>query len=58
MYFMPFQIISYFKELGFRLLDIGPSSEFGVVSNGLNDYKQLIGCITSIKETWIIDKND
>ncbi|QRK80801.1 hypothetical protein [Shewanella sp. LZH-2] len=58
MYFLPFQIFSYFKELGFRLLDIGPSSEFGVVSNGLNDYKQLIGCITSIKETWIIDKND
>jgi hypothetical protein len=58
MYFLPFQVINYFKELGFRFLDIGPSSEFGMVSHGLNDYKQLIGCNTSIKETWIIEKND
>lgn len=56
MYFLPMEIIKYFKGLEKKNLDIGPSSEFGIISNGLNDYKQMIGCENSNKETWVYSK--
>ena len=56
MYYLPFEIMKYYKLKGFRYLDIGPSSEDGMVSNGLNDYKQMIGCVNTLKETWVYCK--
>lgn len=40
----------YFNS-GFRVLDIGPSSECGVPSIGLCEFKERIGCLTSPKFT-------
>lgn len=57
MYFLPFELIKYYKSKGMKFMDIGPSSEFGIICHGLNDYKQMIGCINSQKETWVY-KND
>ena len=54
MYYLPFELVKVYRDLGYEYLDIGPSSEDGVVSSGLNDYKQSIGCINSVKETWVL----
>lgn len=56
MYYLPFQVIEYYHSKGFEYLDIGPSSEEGVISTGLNDYKQMIGCVNTLKETWVYNK--
>ncbi|WP_261857308.1 hypothetical protein [Photobacterium sanguinicancri] len=56
MYYLPFELIDFYKKKGVRYIDIGPSSENGVVSDGLNDYKQMIGCDNTIKETWVYNK--
>ncbi|GHX40398.1 hypothetical protein VCSRO108_2545 [Vibrio cholerae] len=56
MYYLPFQIMEYYHLRGFKYLDIGPSSEEGVISTGLNDYKQMIGCANTLKETWVYNK--
>lgn len=52
MYFLPFELIKIYKAMGKKILDIGPCSENGIISEGLNDFKQMIGCINSVKETW------
>lgn len=56
MYFLPFKVLDFFKSINKMIVDIGPSSEYGVISNGLNDYKQMIGCDNSVKETWVYKK--
>ncbi|ABV86728.1 hypothetical protein Spea_1402 [Shewanella pealeana ATCC 700345] len=56
MYYLPFKVIEYYKSRGFDYLDIGPSSEEGVINAGLNEYKQMIGCINTLKETWVYNK--
>jgi hypothetical protein len=56
MYYLPFQIIEHYHLKGFEYLDIGPSSEEGIISTGLNDYKQMIGCVNTLKETWVYNK--
>jgi hypothetical protein len=56
MYYLPFQVMEYYQSKGFKYLDIGPSSEEGVISTSLNDYKQMIGCVNTLKETWVYNK--
>jgi hypothetical protein len=56
MYYLPFQVMEYYHSKGFKYLDIGPSSEEGIISTGLNDYKQMIGCVNTMKETWMYNK--
>ncbi|HDY8179549.1 TPA: peptidoglycan bridge formation glycyltransferase FemA/FemB family protein [Vibrio vulnificus] len=56
MYFLPFEIIEYYRSLGFKYIDVGPSSEQGKVSQGLNDFKQMIGCQNTFKESWVYEK--
>lgn len=43
------QIFSTYKELGKKYLDIGPSSEDGIINIGLADFKKSIGCSTNTK---------
>jgi hypothetical protein len=57
MYYLPFELIKYYKNKSYKYLDVGPSSECGIVNHGLNDYKQMIGCENSIKETWIYNND-
>lgn len=56
MYYLPFELIKHYKSKQIRYMDIGPSSESGIITYGLNDYKQLIGCINTLKETWVYHK--
>ncbi|MEL0609340.1 hypothetical protein [Vibrio echinoideorum] len=57
MYYLPFEIIEFYKNANVSILDIGPSSELGKVSSGLNDFKQSIGCLNTVKETWVYDND-
>lgn len=44
----------YYKTKGIRLIDIGPSTENGIPSAGLCDFKTSIGCSTSPKFCFVI----
>ncbi len=50
---MAFLLMNNYKEKGFKILDIGPSSEYGVLDEGLASFKESLGCITSDKYTLI-----
>jgi len=45
-------IFEFYRNLGKKYLDIGPSSENGVINNGLADFKKSIGCDNNIKITF------
>lgn len=47
--FMPIKIFEAYKKLGKRYLDIGPSSEDGIINAGLAEFKQALGCSTNCK---------
>ena len=47
--YIAYNLICYYKDLGFRLLDIGPSTENGIPNYGLCDFKESIGCIPNAK---------
>lgn len=49
--FLAYELFQYYKKLGYRYLDIGPSSERGEPNYGLCDFKASIGCHTDIKFT-------
>jgi len=51
MNWLSYQVVTYYKQLGFSWLDIGPATENGVPNYGLCDFKQSIGCETSLKFT-------
>lgn len=42
----------YAKEGKIEIIDIGPSSEFGVPNHGLCEFKENIGCKTALKYTF------
>ncbi len=46
------RLIEHYKGLGKRFLDIGPSSQGGIINFGLADFKKSIGCRNSIKATF------
>jgi hypothetical protein len=43
------EIFSYYSEIEKKYLDIGPSSENGIINVGLADFKKSIGCNNNIK---------
>lgn len=43
------EVRDFCKKMGFYMLDIGPSSEFGIPSYGLCQFKESVGCIPSLK---------
>ena len=51
------EIFNTYKKLGKKYLDIGPSSEDGVINVGLADYKKSIGCNTNIKVVFEYEVN-
>lgn len=53
--FIAYQLISFYKDLGYRILDIGPSTEVGIPNMGLCNFKESIGCIPSAKVRFEID---
>lgn len=46
------RLTEYFRSAGKRTLDIGPSSEWGVLAEGLCSFKERIGCSVSPKLTF------
>ena len=53
--FLSFQLIEFYKQHGFRILDIGPSTEEGKPNYGLCSFKESIGCIATTKYRFEID---
>lgn len=52
MNYLAFKLFEYYKNLGVKFIDIGPSSEEGVPNYGLADFKESIGCTVSNKYTF------
>ncbi len=46
------EVFALFSQLGKKYLDIGPSSEDGVINSGLADFKKSIGCSCNLKITF------
>jgi hypothetical protein len=44
-------LFNYYRSNGFEILDIGPSSELGVLNEGLAKFKLSLGCIQTEKAT-------
>lgn len=49
MNYLAYKVFSYYHDKGFRILDIGPSTENGIPNNGLCDFKEAIGCSVTQK---------
>lgn len=48
------ELVSIYKEKGFGILDIGPSSSVGIPSYGLCNFKDSVGCTVTVKPTFIL----
>lgn len=46
---MPLKLVEHYHRLGVEILDIGPSTEYGVPNYGLCDFKSSIGCESDLK---------
>lgn len=53
--FMSYNLVKYYKELGYQILDIGISTENGIPNYGLCNFKESLGCIPSTKIRMKID---
>ncbi|MGL4411665.1 MAG: hypothetical protein ACRCTF_05970 [Bacteroidales bacterium] len=49
MNFMPLKLVEHYHRIGVEILDIGPSTEFGVPNYGLCEFKSSIGCESDLK---------
>ena len=47
--YISYQLLCFYKNLGYRILDIGPSTENGIPNYGLCDFKESIGCVPNAK---------
>jgi hypothetical protein len=50
-------LFDHYKSLGFELLDVGPSSEFGILNEGLAQFKLSLGCKQTEKHTIRYERN-
>ncbi|MGL5894028.1 MAG: hypothetical protein ACRCZM_05390 [Bacteroidales bacterium] len=46
---LPLRLVEHYHSIGVNILDIGPSTEFGVPNYGLCDFKSSIGCESDLK---------
>lgn len=53
---LPRCVFGHLAGLGFRNADIGPAASGGVVDQGLASYKESIGCVPSLKPTFILPR--
>lgn len=54
MNYLALKIFNYYAQQGFEIVDIGPSSSQSIVSSGLSNFKESLGCETDIKFTFEI----
>ncbi len=50
---LPEHLLRHYHQSGVEILDIGPSSSHGVPSPGLCRYKESIGCLLTLKPTFV-----
>lgn len=50
--FLARELVQLYMERGFDILDIGPSTEFGIPNYGLCSFKESVGCLRTTKKTW------
>jgi len=50
--FLLFNLWSYYKEVGFELIDLGISTEAGLPNEGLLRFKETHGSVSSIRNTF------
>lgn len=50
---LPAFMLRHYRDAGVRILDIGPASTSGIPNQGLCRFKESIGCILSLKPTFI-----
>lgn len=53
--FISYNLVKFYKERNYEILDIGISTEFGIPNFGLCSFKESIGCIVSNKYKFHID---
>lgn len=51
MYFLSYNVFRYYGGQHFHMVDLGPSSEYGIPNYGLCEFKENIGCTISNKFT-------
>lgn len=51
MNYFTYKVFEYYYNVGAKILDIGISTEFGIPNYGLCEFKESIGCETSLKFT-------
>lgn len=44
MNFLSYKLFNYYKAMGFRIVDLGPSTENSIPNYGLCEFKESIGC--------------
>lgn len=52
MNYFTYRVFEYYYNHGITILDIGPSTEFGIPNYGLCEFKENIGCSVSLKYTF------
>lgn len=55
MNFLAYKVFEYYKNIGIKHIDIGPSSENGIPNYGLCEFKESIGCSITNKFTFVYD---
>ena len=53
MNFLAFSLFHIYHDKGLRILDIGPSTEYGIPNYGLCEFKENIGCSATLKYSFI-----
>jgi hypothetical protein len=54
MNYLSYKVFEHYHNSDIRIVDIGPSSEQGVPSYGLCNFKESIGCVTTLKPTFYL----
>lgn len=54
MNFFTYKVFEHYYSKGLKILDIGPSTEYGIPNYGLCEFKENIGCSVSLKYTFIL----
>jgi hypothetical protein len=54
MNWLAFKVMEHYHREGFKIVDIGPSSEDGVPNFGLCEFKEAIGCLVTLKPTFFL----
>lgn len=51
---LAYEMYEYYRKSGCKIIDIGPSTEFGIPNYGLCQYKTTIGCSVAVKNKYIL----